>query len=133
MTRLASVALALACLLAGTGAAADYRDEWGNAWLGERLERDRPGSFWTDLVARPPRQPALSGTGPRTWVADDENPWANTFGTPSTSRWRSTNLRHYGVGVVRVCSCYLPADARSWDGGPLTAADVSRMCHAQCY
>jgi len=85
------------------------------------------------MVARPSRNGDTSSSGARTWVAENENPWANTYGTPSTSRWRVTKVQPYYRGVVRVCSCYLSTEARSWDGGPLTEGDIARLCRAQCY
>ncbi|MBL0140991.1 MAG: hypothetical protein IPP91_02730 [Betaproteobacteria bacterium] len=125
-------AAAAAFLVASAPAAADYWGDYGNAWLREQLRRDNADRFWTDLVARPQRPAEYPSTGPRTWVARDENPWANTYGTPMSSAWRVTTTVPRWTGIVRLCSCYLPADARSWDGGPLTQADVVRLCNAQC-
>jgi len=129
LSRVAAIAL----LAASIPAAADYWGDYGNAMLGERLRRDRPGSFWTDLVARPANRAETTAGGPRTWVPYDQSPWANTYGTPAGSgSWPAPPVPP-SVGIVRLCACYLPADARSWDGGPLTEADVVRLCHAQCY
>ena len=126
-------AAAIACLLAGAPAVADYWGDYGNAWLGERLQRDRPDRFWTDMVARPAKRAQPASGGPRTWVPHDQNPWANTYGTPAGGVARFATRTPYSTGIVRLCACYLPADARSWDGGPLTEADVVRLCRAQCY
>lgn len=128
-----ATAAAVALAMAGPAVQADYWGEYANAQLGESLRASRSASFWTDMVARPSRNGDASPSGARTWVAENENPWANTYGTPVQSRWRVTRTQPYYPGVVRMCSCYLPADARSWDGGPLTAADVTRLCRAQCY
>lgn len=118
---------------ASASASADYWGDYGNAWMGDQVRRDRPERFWTDLVARPAKPPQYPNGGPRSWDADEQNPWANTYGTPSANRWRATTVQPYYSEIVRMCSCYLPADARSWDGGPLTQADITRRCHAQCY
>ena len=128
-----ATAAAVALAMAGPAVQADYWGEYANAQLGESLRASRSASFWTDMLARPSRNGEASPSGARTWVAENENPWANTYGTPAPSRWRVTRAPPYYPGVVRMCSCYLPADARSWDGGPLTAADVTRLCRAQCY
>jgi len=128
LARVAAIAMAAA----SGPVVADYWGDYGNAWLGDQPRRDEPERFWTDLVARPPRTEYPSSSV-RTWDAHNENPWANTYGTPSGSRWRATTVRPYYLGIVRMCSCYLPADARSWDGGPLTEADITRLCRAQCY
>lgn len=124
---------ALALLAACSPAAADYWDDYASAWLGDRLRRDNPDHFWSDLVARPERSVEQTSSGPRSWAAQDENPWANTYGTPMSNRWRAATVRPNWSGSVRMCSCYLSADARSWDGGPLTQADITRLCRAQCY
>ncbi len=133
--KLAFATFALLGALCGTGTAcADYYgNDYSGARLGEQLRYDRPSSYWTDMVSRPPRYVEPASRGPRTWDARDQNPWANTYGTPSESRWRSVPLAPGGRDVVRMCSCYLPSDARSWDGGPLTDADIARLCRAQCY
>lgn len=129
LARAASVLL----LAAGAPALADYWSDYANAALAEALRREGRESFWRDMVVRPSRHADTRVTGPRSWEATNESPWANTYGTPPRSDWRSTTLRPRGPSVVRMCSCYLSADARSWDGGPLTEADIARMCRAQCY
>lgn len=126
-------AAAVACLVAGVPAFADYRSDYAEAWLGERLRHDRPERFWSDLIARPAKRAEPAAGGPRTWNPHDESPWANTYGTPMSRAWSDTVVRPRSSGVVRLCSCYLSADARSWDGGPLTDADIARLCRAQCY
>jgi len=126
-------AAALACLAASMPAAADYRSDYVEAWLGERLRHDRPQSYWSDLVSRPSKRAERGASGPSTWNPLDENPWANTYGTPMSNRWSDTIVRPLSSGVVRLCSCYLDANARSWDGAELTNADIARLCRAQCY
>jgi hypothetical protein len=130
-------ALALLALLAGGscvgGALAGSPEEYANAWLGERLWRDRPHGLWTDLVARPAVPVSPAAPGPRTWKPGDQNPWANAYGTPAEAPARGTSLRTGARYAIPVCTCYLPADARSWDGGPLTDADIVRLCRAQCF
>lgn len=135
MTRLSRLALAAALGLAGAAqpVSAQYYGDYANAWLGERLCQDRPASSWRQAYARPSRHHDGASSGPRSWNAYDENPWANTYGTPATGAWRATTTRPADGRVVRVCSCYLSADARSWDGGPLTSADITRLCTAQCF
>jgi hypothetical protein len=135
MNRLHRTQALCACLAGAfcvTGALAGSPEEYANAWLHERLWRERKERLWTDLVARPAPQASAAQPGPRTWNPSEQNPWANTYGTPTESRWQ-TAPRAYGHSAMRMCSCYLPADARSWDGGPLTDADISRLCRAQCY
>ncbi len=127
-------ALALAACLAalcGGDAIADTYGDYASAWLGERLRHER-SPYWTDMVSRPSWTAEPASRGPRTWDPRDQNPWANTYGTPSEGRWRSAPPAG-GRSALRMCSCYLPADARSWDGGPLTDADIARLCRAQCY
>jgi len=135
MIRLPSLALAaaIALLAANHPAAADHSGDYANAWLGERLRHDRPNAYWTDLISRPAKRAEPPSGGPRTWEPHDQNPWANAYGTPAGNGWRSTGARPSFSGPVRMCACFLPADARSWDGGPLTEADVVRLCRAQCY
>jgi hypothetical protein len=135
MKTLSPLALAVAALAMASppSSLADYWGDYANAQLGESLRASRSATFWTDLVARPSRNGEASSSGARSWVAENENPWANTYGTPSSSRWRVTRAQPYSSGIVRMCSCYLPADARSWDGGPLTQGDIARLCRAQCY
>jgi hypothetical protein len=133
MKRSLATILCLGSLLGGGVALADHGEGYASAWLGERLRDDRPTRYWTDLVSRPARRAEPVPRGPRSWDPHDQNPWANTYGTPSESRWRSGFHSPGGGEVVRMCSCYLPGDARSWDGGPLTDADIARLCRAQCY
>lgn len=128
-----TLATAVALAMASPASHADYWGDYANAHLGDSLRASRSASFWTDMVARPSRNGEASTSGARTWVAENENPWANTYGTPAQSRWRVTRTPRYYTGIVRVCSCYLPSEARSWDGGPLTEADIARLCRAQCY
>ena len=130
---LAGAAFLGAILAAGSAGASGLSGEYIDVWVGVRLRHERPGSLWTDLVARPDRSMAAAGQGPRTWDPSDQNPWANTFGTPTENRWPTTTISPWRSGAVRMCSCYLPTDARSWDGGPLTSADIARLCRAQCY
>lgn len=125
-------AAAIALALASTGAVADYWGSYPDAWLADQLARERRASAWTDLLARPARPDAYPYTGPRTWDPRNENPWANTYGTPAPSYGRKAWDRASSPGIVKFCACYLPADARSWDGGPLTEADIARLCRAQC-
>jgi len=129
-----ATAACLGALLGAGSALADYDgDAYGSAWLVERLRYERSSSrYWTDMVSRPSWALEPATRGPRSWDPSEQNPWANTYGTPSESRWQTTP-RAYGRSAMRMCSCYLPADARSWDGGPLTDADISRLCRAQCY
>lgn len=122
-----------ACLAAGLPAAADYRSDYADAWLGESLRRVRPESSWGDLVSRPAKPFERGPAGPKSWNPREENPWANTYGTPASRPWAGTTLRPRSPGAVRLCSCYLSSDLRSWDGGALTSADVARLCRAQCF
>lgn len=126
-------AAVLAFLAGSAPAFADSYGDYANAMLGEHMRRDRSHADWRDLVARPSRYAGTRAPGPKSWTANDENPWANTYGTPQASNWRTTTLQPWSSGIVRMCSCYLPAEARSWDGGPLTEADITRLCRAQCY
>jgi hypothetical protein len=127
------ILVAAALPAAGSAFAGDYWSDYANAWLGDQLRRERPDRFWSDLVVRRPKSFDQPADGARTWVPRDENPWANAFGKPAESAWRVTTLPPPGREIMRVCSCYLPADARSWDGGPLTEADIARLCSAQCF
>lgn len=124
---------AAACVAAGLPAAADYRGEYADAWLGESLRHARRDVYWGDLVSRPPRLVERAPAGARTWVAREENPWANAYGTPSSRPWTATSRIPRSAGAVRLCSCYLADDLRSWDGGPLTDADIARLCRTQCF
>lgn len=132
LARAAAFALLAATLPAAADYPKDYADDYANNWLGDRLRRDNPERAWSDLVARPARPAEYPSSGPRTWDARDENPWANTYGKPMSNRWRAPAVQPRSPSIVRICSCYLPADARSWDGGPLTVADITRLCRAQC-
>lgn len=107
----------------------------------EQLRRERELAEWR-LVAsllsdyrtafrRPSYDPAPAG--PTSWRAQNENPWANAYGTPSSHASKySTVSRVTSTTTYNVCTCYIPSDARSWDGGPLTQADIARRCQAQC-
>ena len=77
-----ATAAAVALAMAGPAVQADYWGDYANAQLGESLRASRSASFWTDMVARPSRNGDASPSGARTWVAENENPWANTYGTP---------------------------------------------------
>lgn len=136
MSRLHRILAHCACLAgvaAAAGAFAGSPEEYANAWLGERLRRDRPARMWSDLVARSATSSTPSAEGPRTWNPSEQNPWANAYGTPSEAPAQATSLRPRARYAIPVCTCYLPADARSWDGGPLTDADIARLCRAQCF
>ena len=130
--RIAAALLAPGLLAGAAASPAQYRADPASPWVVERLRIERQERQWADLVVLPSRDAWAQG-GPRTWNPQDQNPWANTFGTPAESRARATPLRPRGAPVLRLCSCYLPSDARSWDGGPLTDADIARLCRAQCY
>ena len=133
MSRFRRTLARCACLAGGlcaAGTLAATPEDYANAWLGERLWRDRPTGLWTELAARPA---APATQGPRTWNPGEQNPWANTYGTPAEAQGRATGQRLRSRYAIPVCSCYLPSDARSWDGGPLTDADIARLCRAQCF
>ena len=135
--RLRRCAVLLALAAASLPAAADYWGDYAGAWLGPRNPER-----WTDLVARPARPAAYPSGGPRTWDAYEQNPWANTYGTPSSNPLREPLYRprhsysypssYSYSGLTPMCACYLPSDARSWDGGPLTSAEIARLCRSQC-
>jgi hypothetical protein len=127
-------------------AAAQYRGDayafgYADSLFAEQLRRERQLSEWRAVSAilaedrtafRYPGPASDAPAGPTSWRAGNENPWANAYGTPSSSG------QYAAVGTlprsaVKMCSCYLPADARSWDGGPLTPADIARRCRAQCF
>jgi hypothetical protein len=134
MKRLLVTTACLGALLGAGSAHADYYGEgYASAWIAEGLARDRAGSYWTDMVSRRSWGAEPAPKGPRSWDPRDQNPWANTYGTPSEGPRRGFGAAPSGRNAVRMCSCYLPADARSWDGGPLTDADIARLCRAQCY
>lgn len=113
---------------------------YSGAALGEQLRRERELAEWRAVAAvlsdfrRAYKRPAAesSSPGPTSWRAQNENPWANAYGTPSSSGY-SPSVRTLPGSSARLCTCYLPADARSWDGGPLTPADIARRCQAQCF
>jgi hypothetical protein len=132
MRRAYALIACFAALSGGGVANADRYGDYASAWLGDALRHERSTPYWTDMVSRPSWTADPAARGPRTWDPRDQNPWANTYGTPSESRGRSAPPAG-GRSVVRMCSCYLPSDARSWDGGPLTDADIARLCRAQCY
>lgn len=133
-------------LVAVVASAAPYDSEGyrygysSGATLGEQLRRERELAEWRAVAAllgefrtayrRPLAEP--SPAGPTSWRAQNENPWANAYGTPSVSGY-SSSARNLPGSSLRLCTCYLPADARSWDGGPLTQADVARRCQSQCF
>lgn len=123
----------LAGAVVAAGAFAGSPDEYANAWLVEQLRRDRPARLRADLVAMPATPPAPAATGPRTWKPGEQNPWANAYGTPSEAPARASSLGPRARYAIPVCTCYLPADARSWDGGQPTDADIARLCRAQCF
>jgi hypothetical protein len=136
MSRLHRTLALCACLAGGscvTSALAGSPEEYANAWLRERLWQERTERLWTDLVAKPAPRATPAPSGPRTWNPGEQNPWANTYGTPAEAPARATSLRPGVRYAIPVCTCYLPADARSWDGGPLTDADIARLCRAQCF
>jgi hypothetical protein len=117
-----------------------FRYGYSASNLSEQLRYERELAEWRAVAAllsdfrtaykRPTYDPG--STGPTSWRAQNENPWANAYGTPSsTGHFAST--RTWPAPAVKVCSCYLPSDARSWDGGPLTQAEIARRCQAQCF
>jgi hypothetical protein len=117
-----------------------YRHAYSGAHLAEQLRHERELAEWRAAAAllsefrtaykRPTHDSPSSG--PTSWRAENENPWANAYGTPSSSGHVASSRALPG-SAVRLCSCYLPSDARSWDGGPLTQADIARRCRAQCF
>lgn len=133
-------------LAAAAPSAAQYDVEgyrygyYSGASLGEQLRRERELAEWRAVAAllsdfrTAYKRPAAdsSSPGPTSWRAQNENPWANAYGTPSSSGYASS-VRTLPGSSVRLCTCYLPADARSWDGGPLTQADIARRCQSQCF
>lgn len=144
--RLVALLATVLGLVAGAPAAAQhgydpYAFGYAQERFGEQLRQERQLSEWRAVSAilsefrtgfrRPGFEPDAPA-GPASWRASNENPWANAYGTPSSSGLSATARTLPGTGV-KLCSCYLPADARSWDGGPLTAADIARRCRAQCF
>lgn len=142
---IAPLAAALGLAVAGPAAAQYGYDPHAFGYAQERfaeqLRHERQLSEWRVVAAilsdfrtafrRPGFEPE-GPAGPVSWRASNENPWANAYGTPSSSGPAATSRSLPGTGV-KMCSCYLPADARSWDGGPLTPADIARRCRAQCF
>jgi len=139
---------AIACatlLLAALPAAAQYEvyfnlRDWAGAAFSETIARQREDarvrealtasySAYETAYKRAGRDSAP--VGPTSWRAESQSPWANAYGTPSATPF-ATASRPYPQSTVRLCTCYLPADARSWDGGPLSQADIVRRCTAQC-
>lgn len=144
--RLLAPVLAAAALPA---AASDYYTrDFSNAfspylsrtYVEEQLRRERSESIYRGVVAGVASQwrytvdrvPARGDGAQSSWNAANYSPWANAYGTPSTAM--PSNVLHRRLGVVSFssCNCYLPSDAKSWDGGPLTEADIARRCAQQC-
>jgi hypothetical protein len=117
-----------------------YGREVGNSLFSEQLRREREVAEWRAVAAllgewrTAFRHRALepAPAGPTSWRAQNENPWANAYGTPSSSGY-GASVRTLPGTSVKMCTCYLPSDARSWDGGPFTQADIARRCQAQCF
>lgn len=138
----ARLALAAAGLAVALPVAAQY-DSYGYVYghstpaLAEQLRRDRELAEWRlVLTVRPEYRTAFkrpsyvpAPVGPTTWRPQNENPWANAYGTPSTQGFASSSVQRHAHGA---CACYIPSDAKSWDGGPLTQADIARRCAQQC-
>lgn len=147
---LLAVVAATAGFAASLPAGAQY-DSFGytyghsNGLFAEQLRRERERAEWR-LVAsllsdyrtafrRPSFDPAPAG--PTSWHAQNENPWANAYGTPSSHASRHSTVSRVTATTTttttyNVCTCYIPADARAWDGGPLTETEIARRCRAQC-
>ena len=100
--RIAAALLAPGLLAGATASPADYWADPASPWVAERLRIERRERQWADLVVLPSRN-AWSQGGPRTWNPQEQNPWANTFGTPAEGRARATPLRPRGA----------PADLRT--------------------
>lgn len=146
--RNAIASLAAALALGATFPVAAQYDGYGYAYgygysgtnFAEQLRYERERAEWRTVAAlladfrtaykRPSED--TRAAGPTSWRAHNENPWANAYGTPSSSGY-AASTRSLPGSAVKLCSCYLPADARSWDGGPLTQADIARRCQAQCF
>jgi hypothetical protein len=131
--------IAALAILAMTGwafapsAAAGPSDDYVSALLGEQLRVERYQASRTVSTHWTAKRTEAPANGARSWNPADQNPWANAYGTPSAS-YPPHSVR-FDAGAwrpVRLCACYLPVETRSWDGGPLTAADVARLCRAQC-
>lgn len=119
----------------GFGYSYGYGSYYTESYLRERLRQDNTYWSWRSTIYERRQsgraEPATPGV--KTWNAQDENPWANAYGKPmSVTGPTYTRAVPRQYGNASLCACYLPADAKSWDGGPLTAADVSRMCKVQC-
>jgi hypothetical protein len=129
-----AVALAVTALAVAPLARADSPStEFLNALVAEQLRYELRAASRTLPPAASTRHPEPAAAGPKSWNPAERSPWANAYGTPAPLAPVSPRIALLGVWrPVRLCSCYLPADARSWDGGPLTEADVARMCRAQC-
>jgi hypothetical protein len=131
--RVAALAAAIAAV-AWPGAAFPG-DDYASALLGERLRGDLYSANRTLPAERKvPRKTEPGVSVPRSWSPADQNPWANAYGVPSESMSRrpSVVVEASVWRPVRLCACYLPVETRSWDGGPLTDADIARLCRAQC-
>ena len=132
---LARVAALAALGVAGwvPSAAAGASDDYLSALLGEQLRTERYQASRTTETRWTTKRTEAPASGVRSWNPADQNPWANAYGTPSASYPPNSVRLEAGVWrPVRLCACYLPVETRSWDGGPLTAADVARLCKAQC-
>ncbi len=135
--RLSTLAAAFLWLAAPAAAGArDYGSEYASALLGEALRGELREASRKVPRSQETRKLAGETGGPRSWNPAEMSPWANAYGTPSAGLAPRVSLGVLGITdgwrPARLCACYLPADARSWDGGPLTEADVARMCRAQC-
>ena len=146
--RVLALATAAGGLALALPSAAQY-DSFGytyghsNGLFAEQLRRERERAEWR-LVAsllsdyrtafrRPSFDPAPAG--PTSWHAQNENPWANAYGTPSSHASRHSTVSRVTATTTTtysVCTCYIPADARAWDGGPLTEIEIARRCRTQC-
>ncbi len=130
----AMAAMAAAVLAWPATVAAGVSDDYMGALLGEQLRHELREASRSIAPARIPKRQESPATGPRSWNPGDQNPWANAYGTPAASYPPLSVRANAGLWrPVRLCACYLPVDARSWDGGPLTEADIGRLCRAQCY
>jgi hypothetical protein len=136
----ATLALGAALPVAAQYDGYGYSFGYSGANFAEQLRHERERAEWRAVVAlladfrTAYRRPAIDthASGPTSWRAQNENPWANAYGTPSSSGY-SASTRALSGSTVKMCTCYLPSDARSWDGGPLSPADIARRCQAQCF